>query len=211
MGVISNNNIKIKYIENNFNPLEKSILKELIANPRKTITNISKNIKKTRATTSKYLKNLIKDNKVKFFTALNKDSLNLEFFLVRIKIKRLIDVEYFIKLCSMCPKTILSLYSPLYNSLFVIMYNEKMNHIGNYSFPCMLLIHRIQADERVADCELDLLCDLITPTFININRNLIYKSSNHSPCGELCCNCKYYPQYCTGCPSTKFYKGDLSF
>lgn len=192
-----------------FNDLEKSILREIIINPRNTVSNISKNINKTRTTTSKHLKNLIDQNKIKFFTNININSLNIEFFVIRISMKRFIDVEYFTNLFNSCPKTVFSLYIQSNNDLLVALFDEKSERINNKFFSCIHLIHRIQSDERVLKCEIEPLCDLIMPGFINIDSRMLIKSNKTTPCDECCGDCINYTRTCKGCPCTIYYKGNF--
>lgn len=204
-------NQNVKNSLNGLNCLERTILKELIINPRKTITNISKSINKTRTTTSKHLKNLLDNNKIKFFTTINLNSLDVEFFLIRIHIRRLIDAEYFTKLFQQCPKAIFSLYSQTYNNFVVLLYDEKVGLVKPNFIYCMHLIHRIQSDERVVNCEVESLCDLISPKFIPIDKRVFLKNDNSPPCGERCDHCVNYTSTCAGCPCTKYYIGQFTF
>ncbi|MHA1231469.1 MAG: winged helix-turn-helix transcriptional regulator [Candidatus Helarchaeota archaeon] len=194
-----------------FSQTDKLIIREFIKNPQSSILKISKNIDKTRQTISKFYKNLLKRNVINFSININYNCLNLDYFLIKVELKRNIDVDYFLNLFHSCPKTLFVFKSVINNQIIALIFDEYNTKISKNDSPCSCLIEKIQMDPRVNSCNIEGVITKIIPKFIPLDSRRISKDCSKAPCEEYCDVCPKYMQSCLGCPATRYYKGNFSF
>ncbi|MFX1295072.1 MAG: winged helix-turn-helix transcriptional regulator [Promethearchaeota archaeon] len=202
------------YKKNRLSPIDKQIIGELIDDPRKSISDISRNINKTRTTTTKRLKNLIKNNIIKIDTNIKLDHLNINFYLLRITLKRREHIDSIVKFLEKCPKILNISITLLNNILQVIVFNENDILMKNNVFTCMHMIEHIKADQNIEECKFEAMINLLLPQYINLEnfqKELSKSSKNIAPCGIDCLSCSKYQKICHGCPTTEYYNGYLKF
>ena len=186
------------------------ILNELMKNPRASIMTISKNTGKSRQTISKNIRNLINQNKIRFFVAVRKKFLKKEILNIKLKIKNVKDVKSIVKLFFNCPKTLYILYGGSYNQLQIILLNEREKKVGDnlLSLPYMKIIEKLQTDDRIGELIFEPFSELILPEFIPLHDRAHSYCLKVAPCRALCSECDKYESECFGCPSTIWYKGE---
>ncbi|MHA1360430.1 MAG: winged helix-turn-helix transcriptional regulator [Candidatus Helarchaeota archaeon] len=182
--------------------IEKKVIKELVENPRISITHLSKKIKKTRTTTSKIFKNLFKANYIYINTGINVNYLDIKLYLVKIHLKCLKDMIKYSNYFQKCPKFILSFESVSTNELFVIIWDNVKNFQNKNYFPCKCIIDKIQGEPNVLECKIVSEINYISPIFVNNIISSKSKTNSDNFCKKVCFFCKFYNNCCNGCPNS---------
>ncbi|MBD3227156.1 MAG: winged helix-turn-helix transcriptional regulator [Candidatus Lokiarchaeota archaeon] len=192
-------------------PKEKKIIRELIKDPRKSFLRISKNVDKTRQTTSKIFKRLTAHEKIELNVSINPECLSLMYYIIRVELKRNQDADYFLNYFYRCPKTFLVVHSIIQNQIIAIIYEEFVNKSSSAVPCCKNLIDPIQSDPKVNSCVIEGLIRNLIPNFIPLDNRRLYKNNSNSPCNNNCNDCESYERQCVGCPGSKYYTGNFIF
>ncbi|MHA1269107.1 MAG: hypothetical protein ACTSPY_04910 [Candidatus Helarchaeota archaeon] len=196
---------------NEISNVDKLIIREYIKNPQNSILNISKNIDRTRQTISKSFKKLLRNEVINFSINVNSECLNLDYYLIRVELKRNSDVEYFLNLFYKCPKTFYVFHSLINNQIIALIFEEYNDSYLKSNTPCKRLLDQIQVDPRVNLCTIEGLIIKMIPQFLPLDTRRISKKGTGTPCGANCNKCSKYRKYCLGCPGTSYYEGNFSF
>ncbi|MHA1309350.1 MAG: hypothetical protein ACTSWR_00455 [Candidatus Helarchaeota archaeon] len=196
---------------NEISGTDKLIIREYIKEPQNSILQVSKNINKTRQTVAKFFKNLLRLKLIKFSVNINSQSLNLDYYLIRIELMSNLDSDYFISLLNKCPKTLFSFQSIINNQIFAIIFEEYNLNYLKPAIPCSHLINKLQNDPRVKSCTIEGLITKIFPKYLPMDERRISKNKLKAPCGDFCKNCPQFGKSCLGCPGTSLYRGNFKF
>ncbi|MFX1297648.1 MAG: winged helix-turn-helix transcriptional regulator [Promethearchaeota archaeon] len=201
------NDLKKKFL---LSEVEYQIISELIRNPRKTLSKIAETLNKNRATITKKFNKLLNDGIIKISINLNLNYLKNDFYLLRINIKSLDYASELFEFLKKCPKIIYISHSFIDNSFLVILCDENHEALKHKYFSCMHLIEQIQENPKIEDCHFETLLNPILPNYLTLDKLVLNRRAEKSPCKKDCTLCINYLETCTGCPSTIHYKGELN-
>jgi len=189
--------------------IEKKVISELVENPRISITDLSKKIKKTRTTTLKIFKNLLKTNKINISTGIHLNYLDVKLYFIKIHLKCLKDTIKYSNYFQKCPKFIMSFECISTNELFVIIWDDIKKFQNKNYYPCKCIIDKIQGDSNILECKIVSEINHLSPIFINEIISSKSKIYSDNFCNKVCFICKFYKTSCKGCPNSIFYNPHL--
>lgn len=182
--------------------IDRRIISLLEENGRMTFKDIGKAIGFTSAGAKKRIEALLKTGLVQISALLNTEKLNLNLAFVFFEIESESKIREYLERFRKCPRVVSALTAVGKYNLIALMIAEDQK-----TFESMLLG---KCALRGEDARTHIEVFPLGSQKLYLPISLALKQESVSPCGIRCATCgRYKDQYCFGCPSTEYYRGEL--
>lgn len=187
-----------------FSVNEIPILKQLATNSRISYLELAKNLGISRRTARKRIEKMIEEGKIRFSLGINYQTLNLDFLLVNVVCRTLMNLRDLVKELKDCPRVFFLAKDISRSSMQILFGTENLRAHSARKY--IHLIEKLQADERVRQCDIISLNPEMMPQFLLFTDRNFPKRDRKRPCDVNCSICEQYINHtCGGCPATEDY------
>jgi len=185
---------------------DRYIIQRLEDDGRISYESLSKELGMTGVAIKKRMRKLVENNLLFIGAQLNTQKLGYYLNLILLEVDNESNLNEIMKDFERCPR-IISIFTGLgrYNLIALALAEDRHTLESELMSSCSL---RTREGIRKSDA-IQLERKLYSP-FLPVRNSLATRDNEEAPCGVVCGSCvRYLEEHCLGCPSTRFYRGDL--